>query len=506
MHLCNSLSDECYTIVFSGNVFRGCIGDDIVREKESCGPDNCLACSDRQGCNDVKLESQECYFATNRTEFTTITCPTTLKPMGCYHEIDNELGTFKKGCVSTLPTVPRANCKKNGDKCKVCSGPYCNNREHFVQCISCSSQMTPSCVSGASENKTCKSYFDMCYTFIEGSSVQRGCRYDTTEGFTNEHMQYNLEKLEYCYSYNDIPCNKNRIRDSCIVCNSNSNPNCRDKPELIDEQYCSLRSSDSMGCYLKESNGLITRGCIKHLNRVDRWACVNSSSESCQHCLGQNCNQKVDFEQECYLCDGSVDERCTVLGLTNKTMECSSYASTCLVGIDVNGFTRRRCSINNSFDRLEFPYGMELCYKNLCNFKIFPEKRRRCFQCSGSDSCLNLKTEYGSDMKPKVCNNYAKQDKCFIYTDGKQTISIFEKVFFFNKFPFPGDQVHRGCMSDRSDARSLCKENKENCDKCKSNGCNNATITIESSAATLCNSNIVLILLIPIFSYVIRHF
>lgn len=64
------------------------------------------------------------------------------------------------------------------------------------------------------------------------------------------------------------------------------------------------------------------------------------------------------------------------------------------------------------------------------------------------------------------------------------------------------ERLHRGCMSDRSLGRKLCKENPSNCTMCNGQGCNNNVVVWNNSNKINANN----LLFITIVTFVMRQF
>lgn len=278
-----------------------------------------------------------------------------------------------------------------------------------LSCVECDTRIDGSrCyhVNNVDYVDTCHSKIGQCYTAILSGDVVRGCVGDdvfpNTESTTSTASTASRSiTIKLCN--NDHLCNRENIEDTCIIC-SGKHRKC-ETPDLYMESACSFDKPS--GCYLKKS-GLFQRGCLKDLPEKERLEC-QEGSRACQSCSTQNCNQKADFDQKCYYCNGTEDANCHTENVNHIEITCINYASVCVVGIDSKGYTHRQCSLNGEIDAARFSKGYKLCYDDHCNSKIYPEDRPKCFKCNGEPSCKHPSV----DMVGEYCRRFP--DECFIY-------------------------------------------------------------------------------------------
>ncbi|XP_055295119.1 uncharacterized protein LOC129564893 [Sitodiplosis mosellana] len=317
--------------------------------------------------------------------------------------------------------------------------------ENGFTCVECDSRIDGNrCfhVTNIEQFNWCHSKIGQCYTTLINGEVVRGCVGDAV--FPNtESTGLHHDTVKLCN--NDALCNKKHILDTCIVCSGN-NPECK-TPNVNMEKACSLGKPS--GCYLKKEENTLKRGCLMGLNKKERSECLERGSRVCQSCNTPKCNRKVDFDQKCYYCNGTIDSdvNCHTANPNHVEITCIGYASICVVGIDAEGYTHRQCSLNEEEDTARFAKGYELCYGDLCNSGIYPKDRQTCFKCNGDAACNNP----SADLVGEHCPRFL--DECFIYENKKDL------------------QMYRGCMSDkRSEAQRLC--NEKECYKCNTSDCN----------------------------------
>ncbi|XP_055303093.1 urokinase plasminogen activator surface receptor-like [Sitodiplosis mosellana] len=323
-----------------------------------------------------------------------------------------------------------------------------------VKCFVCSSMDDgQTCVQTVSYNFLCESPSGMCYTNIVDGKVTRGCVGDAT--FPTENSIRKCADGVKCEVCNHNFCNQKVLLDTCIQCNSADSGNaCKDNPSSNMQAVCTVGQNSVMdpssGCYLGITGSIYQRGCVQDLKSRDKNTC-ESQSKDCKVCSAPNCNRKADFSINCFECSEKTDANC-VEGENLKQVPCNEFSDTCVVGIDGDGFTHRRCIRNHGLALAMTFSKYQTCHTNLCNNQIFPENRLKCYQCQGI-GCENLSTV----STPKACpNSYNEVDRCFTYADKDRTF-------------------YRGCMSDSTEGKALCEQNMLNCKVCDGSGCNSDT-------------------------------
>ncbi|XP_059611135.1 uncharacterized protein LOC132258051 [Phlebotomus argentipes] len=137
---------------------------------------------------------------------------------------------------------------------------------------------------------------------------------------------------------------------------------------------------------------------------------------------------------------------------------CSSYDDQCAQLVTPAGKTVRGCYqeilTTCSSHNCEI---FQTCTPNNCNGKLFPPNRLFCYQCSDGTNCPENMILHQS--LSQVCGNYERSDQCFAVTD-------------YNI-------VHRGCVSDKTEAKDTCDRLGSKCLKCSESNCNSASSGIE---------------------------
>lgn len=221
--------------------------------------------------------------------------------------------------------------------------------------------------------------------------------------------------------------------------------NCNDKPFQVENCYkldyqtsnpimlndtrsvnC-LLTMNPMGCYHFERNEYVEKGCISDLNQQKQNEYKNSVD--CELCFQKNCNSKVVRELRCYHCDNSTNINCAEPTELTTPIDYSHYSSSCLIGIDKNGFTHRSWGSNQTYDSQRFPGGFETCLGSSCNSQIYPRDRLKCIQCHGNAQCHMKASDSEEKLQPKVCNIYNRDDFCFTYSDGMILMNSYLSTF-----------------------------------------------------------------------------
>lgn len=284
-----------------------------------------------------------------------------------------------------------------------------------VKCFVCSStDDAQTCVQTVNSNFLCISPSGMCYTDIADGKVIRGCIGDKIFPTVDSIRKCaDGVKCEVC---NRDFCNQKVLIDTCIQCNSADNGvDCRSNPSIRNQAVCTMGQNSitdpSSGCYLGISGGTYQRGCLQDLKSRDRKTCESQSKE-CKVCSAPNCNQKADFSISCFECNEQTDPGC-VEGENLKQVPCNDFSDTCVTGIDGHGITHRRCIRNHGLALAMSFSKYKTCHTNLCNDQIFPENRRKCYQCQGF-GCEHV------TQPPKVCPRvdvFYAMDRCYTYID-----------------------------------------------------------------------------------------
>ncbi|XP_031634864.1 uncharacterized protein LOC116348130 [Contarinia nasturtii] len=323
-----------------------------------------------------------------------------------------------------------------------------------VECFDCIAKRNEKeCIKEPNKEINCTSE-KYCYVYVNENAIfVRGC-FKNGDPFveSKEFCEKHPDKCSLCSDKSF--CNgKAFFEEHCY----NENYKVDEFPSVQSSKTCPIKSLNSLGCYHMEKNNSVTKGCMSDLDEATRLE--YEVSEDCVVCHEEKCNMNVVRHRICYDCNEEPEANCAEPQEVTKTTDVSKKSSSCLVGIDKNGFTHRMWGTNEKHDMEKFPNGFTICYDDSCNNIIFPSGRLKCLQCQGDENCNDLK----ENLEPKVCEIYSSQDECYSYFDKER-----------NTF--------RGCWSDRHESKKLCEQNDAKCIKCKESGCNKH----QPSSANVC--------------------
>lgn len=356
-----------------------------------------------------------------------------MQPLGCYHLIENGTGRVERGCMAALTNEAQEKCR-NSDECKQCFGSKCNYQSSFISCVECNSSDDPDCAEniGSHHTKVCSRYQNSCFTAVGNVSIVRGCFNDMDPQFS-DICESNPKLCDICDpTHRGKPCNSQPIKmESCVMCDSRDDWYCREHADTQSTVLCHRfgtldATPQRSGCYLRTKRHHGQRGCLQDLPQSDQIQCLDQS-DTCKSCIGNNCNVKNDF-QHCLNCTSLNDPYCTKYLSGGDEEVCGNYMDLCIVGVDGNGVTHRRCASAAADNSAEFVNGWELCGEAYCNDFTLPSDRPTCYQCAGDRFCTGLKTKTPMPLNPKPCNIYSADSQCFTYLDDGKIAKFF--VFY----------------------------------------------------------------------------
>lgn len=430
MDYCKSTSGFCYSSTWKGVLRRGCVGDNVVENVPRCeeDEDNCSICSDKNLCNDLKVEKKKCHRLDGRTR-DLIDCPYSMRSSGllngCYHVVNETTHEVKKGCLNSLSIEEKVKLFANSREYKMCYTSGCNSKDYFPKCMECTDNskkcLAPDVIGS---KRYCSKLTDICMTSVKNGYVERRCA-DSID--MASYCEPEDPKCDTCSD--GVLCNIRAVVNTCKRCDSISQ--CKEYNNPI--QPCSLKyagHSNFSECYVKiEKDQVTAKGCFNDLTKADQDKC-RKGDDDCQICSGTNCNSKSKFKQECYSCDGSKDSKCANSG-NETTIQCPNYSSSCFVGVDAKGITHRGCSSNEDDDK-KYTREYELCYKDKCNDYPSPHNQLHCYQCDGDENCENIfiADDTTSIASTACANNNKNENKCFAYVTNGMIIDFFQCLSF----------------------------------------------------------------------------
>ncbi|XP_055309594.1 uncharacterized protein LOC129573250 [Sitodiplosis mosellana] len=326
-----------------------------------------------------------------------------------------------------------------------------------LQCYECSSESGESCAA-PNLNKNadrlttiCANNVKMCFTQIQNGKIIRGCVSNENANSSSKRL---LDSNSTTYQTCLTPmCNDEEIKkEFCIVCDSESHPDCKHDPSTKMARQCPL-SIKPQGClmYQNQKNS-VKRDCMSADEKL-RGLCLNEKDQTCKYCFGDECNKQRYFAV-CQSCKSynALDDDCMNSPWLTDLETCQNYVDDCYTHIDDRNIVSRGC------------------------FSTFPTDKHNCtdpdtcLRCSGDDACndIAIKTEscITCDSKDPNCRDNVSSKmlkKCRLSTKLMGCYHLEEN-----------DEIKRGCISDVQDEqfRRLCESNKNKCKESVENASN----------------------------------
>lgn len=148
---------------------------------------------------------------------------------------------------------------------------------------------------------------------------------------------------------------------------------------------------------------------------VQEFQDICNAQGECKTCPHNECNEKATF-QTCYQCDSTNDRNCLDWLEPSESIQCRDYLDSCKILITENGKTVRGCTkdLQNITTNV-----IHECQENNCNGGVYPQNRKKCYQCSGEDCREELQE---ASVFYKYCENFLWNEECYGFTDGKYLI------------------------------------------------------------------------------------
>lgn len=466
--ICKSYIDECIVHVDGDIVTRGCLQEisqntTVDYQGDCANPDLCERCSNNADCNDQKIDGEFCYVCDsthNRKCKQNISvdmrkqCPLAARRVGCFRFEDNGGETVKRGCLSNITHHEIRECRINDKNCKVCLGDDCNAKIGFQRCRYCNSKESINCIRGPSgvQTKLCREYLDGCYVRVKGDEIRRGCLSELSIELRNECKSKDV--CEICSNRDN--CNNKVIEgEFCITCDSTMNLDCKNKTSISMRKQCPL-AVIQIGCYRFENGGIIKRGCVISLTKIEQDVCRREGA-ICKTCNGNDCNTKLNF-QKCRICNSTENVDCVRAASMVSTVTCKTYLDQCFTHV-VGDVITRGCLLDKTVDDIidykkvcDITDACELCIdKENCNEKIVDGEF-----CLACDSTIDPKCRSNvSFAMRKQCPLSVKPLGCYRFEDEG------------------GKIVKRGCLSNLTEYEMhMCRFNDTTCKICFGNDCN----------------------------------
>lgn len=217
----------------------------------------------------------------------------------CLSVLDDDMNIVR-GCKTDTEIFEI--CTEKEDQCRSCKTDGCNYEPKFskpkLSCIKCTSTaFDSSCEWGFNQNKALLCQEDLalgdqeeCYIQTNDSkSVSRGCLNDDKNACTNATTCKKICSTAGCN-------NENILKDSCIICDSKTNPLCASSRPKINPTTCTneIQEYNKQGCvtYKDKSTKNVVRDCYSSLTEEQKDMCLFHERRICEICKGRGCNNK----------------------------------------------------------------------------------------------------------------------------------------------------------------------------------------------------------------------
>ncbi|CAG9761510.1 unnamed protein product [Ceutorhynchus assimilis] len=379
-------------------------------------------------------------------------------------------------------------------KCKEID-QYCNQNidknNQRTLCVKCDSEADD---SECSKDSVDLSKVDFCGIATEEELQCVAYKYlNVTTNTLSTHR--GCETKDYCAQYNTsttILCDECKNDNNCnmaidptdvtlcVQCNSEDGSECsKDTSDLTQAEFCKIDSPNDKCIayrYLNVTSGNVNtyRGC-----EVENYCSQQNDSTKiiCSECDNDNnCNMKIETDQEitlCVSCDGeacasnSVDlKQIGFCGLASSDTQCVTYRYLDVKSGNIN--TYRGCESENYCAQYNNSETTLLCNEcttgNLCN-RIIENEDALCVECSG---------DQGSECAADMITDFNQVDFCKINSSNKRQCVAYRYLDVTSG----KIRTHRGCELDNyCDNQSTDSQMAMICSICK-------------SADTLCNKEI----------------
>lgn len=518
--LCASYMDECFTLIESRNVVRGCLSDSEQEQedKEKCVDSNemCAIC-DQANCNDKKIELERCIECDsdidgeecrdNPQKFGGRICNglKESQPEGCFLSIVGD--HYKRGCISKLLPDEKINCLSQSNTCKSSFGTNSNSKISFLECYKCDSRDEPECSRKSTSNtrtEFCKGLNATCTTGIDDHGVtHRRCTRAIDEKSLKYHKVCNTAKCNSeIFPENRLQCYQCNGDDDCNLMPTEPNPT--QTPDLnlppvatpnapliweltksLEKLACNVLSKyDQCYTYIDDF-GQMHRGCLT--DPTDSRLLCELDDTICMKCKESGCNNQPKLRKPSLKCIHCTDDLECAYGQDKaNSRACEKQV---LFNIKESCYAR---SLSNGthFDRgctvdlMEKEPNVLCTAENNCSKCDTPDCntqniiQRSCLKCSSltDNECIYGK---GDKNSTALCDGepYPNiKSGCYTLVKGNFINYHFQfengNILLIVTFLQTDHHVERGCVKDLKEKYEGCLQETESCIFCESDNCN----------------------------------
>lgn len=364
----------------------------------------------------------------------------------CYTSVIDD--TIRRGCVGD-DFIADADACSNDSNCELCSSSTrCNShRIDYEKCFSYElSENVPPDVP-ATLTKVCPLGVRPmgCYHQVLPleKKIRKGCVIELAED-VRQMCRANGDFCKTCFT--DI-CNFRGVLQTCVTCDSASNPKCLAPDESVPSKHCSDYNDK---CYTFTGNNEVKRGCLQEANKEFIASC-RDTDKNCKLCFNDELCNKNAIVDTCITCDSENDQRClnnpesfgeTICSVNNLILSQGCYLKK--IGEQV----KRGCA--DALPNLDFigcnenSQYCQKCRRRNCNLRN--KFQQECISCDSEqdDRCTMMK--HGESFKSILCKNYLSTCLVGINSGGhtyrgcSTDSSINDKIYYSKGFEICSDE------------------------------------------------------------------
>ncbi|ALC40954.1 CG13492 [Drosophila busckii] len=487
--VCNhKLITDCYSLLRDdGHTERGCMSsldaEDYLECLDGSNATRCTTCAG-DNCNN-KLQPAErlsCHICESNMnencesgpEHSTL-CPLHMAGQGCTTMIDDE-GHTLRGCSGSL------SC--SGNACSQCAGNNCNShnlkrrvdgnpgqwgQKLPMSCRICSD--VASCADSSNVDQLhCSTKGEYCMTVFDeaGKLATLGCS-NSVESAWGSYCDAHPESCHNCNSNN---CNTEDTKpadyNSCIFCDSNSNPNCAKNPTAVtNRRQCNGQCMSALRPIGSGSFDFV-RGCLDDKEPEDQIICAAGSDAKCAACSGDDCNvhDLATGSLSCYVCSDTEDCEIANVAVCSRFSENDQCYT---LYDDTASVAGMGCVSDLDDDFIEANLeNLVKCSDNICNSFENRPTPNDCAVCSSLDD--------------ENCAVDPSKIKEFENCDVLPNTGCMTRVHSDNS-------TRRGCLSSLSKTLlRACLKGEGNCEVCEGDLCNKEIYPADRRRCQRCNS------------------
>ncbi|KAH8394830.1 hypothetical protein KR222_007608, partial [Zaprionus bogoriensis] len=493
--------EQCITALYARTsdagspleLVRTCLDDLDLDDRDACAEgtlEHCAACSTAK-CNTAEIGTHgSCNVCTggNCNNPQSQTCRAVAASGAqeqCFIKLDesgaiNELGCLSQYNVSDVATL------QSEKRLWLCTGENCNVISALPaaqECKLCSSRTDANCAIApelTTSATECSHLVNTeCYSLLrDDGHTERGCLASLdSEDYVACLAGGNSTKCVTCTGDN---CNvelQPADRLTCHICDSSKDASCETTPNAAG--LCVRHSVDQTCVTTIDLEGNTLRGCGNTLS------CASSDTQSCQHCVGANCNtvnlrrredgQPGLWGQELPLRCLSCNDTAACASSSATEIACSESSEYCMTVFNAAGEVQARgCSnvVESSFSTYcdASTDNCRNCNSNGCNNATSTSSYSQCVYCESSKNrdCIANAAQVTTRRQ---CNG-----QCMTALRPQNGSDVYDIV--------------RGCLDDKdpADQETCAAGSDAQCSSCSGDACNVDVLEYDALSCYSCES------------------